>query len=129
MWPDFSKFSDEELQRFNLENESIKNTIDISVISDNKFELNGQIVERKNLRDRIYQLISESEPYLIRVNFSSSESFGNYFYMRESAHSAIILLRNDFSNKEYGCDYDSLDVEIQDTVKNYLPLRILEIQM
>lgn len=36
---------------------------------------------------------------------------------------------NNFSNKEYGCDYDSLEVEIQDSVKNFLPLRILEIEL
>lgn len=128
-WPDFSKFKDDELQQFNLENESINNKIDISVISDNKFELNGQIVERKNLRYRIYQLISASELYLIRVNFSSLERFANYLYMRESAHSAIKMLRNDFSNKEYGCDYDRLEVEIQDSVNSTFPLRILEIRM
>jgi hypothetical protein len=36
---------------------------------------------------------------------------------------------NNFSNKDYGCDYDRLEVEIQDSLKNTSPLGILEIGM
>lgn len=106
--------------------DSVRNKIDISVISENLFLINADTFLVNQIEGQIYQLISEENDYVVRIFNKGSDSFQSYFSIIDATKTAITRHRTEYSLIQYKMKFVDLDEDRCKLVKNQYPYRFIE---
>lgn len=124
--PNSKAFESEQLQILQESIDSISNKIDITISSENIFDINGTSTTANELENQIYKLILKENDYLIRIFCKETDNFESYFAIFDASKTAINKLRNEYSLRIYKMEYEELDENKMFEVRNLFPWRVLD---
>ena len=101
--------------------------IKVEANQDGQILIDGTVIGKENVVSVIKQLLIDSHEYSILYYPSMDLTFGEYFKTYENIRFSIEQLRNIFSQKLFGKEYQELILESQlEEVKERFPILIIE---
>lgn len=103
--------------------------ITITPLNSGNYLLNRKQVSTEEVRTTVADLIKTNPNFVIQLKFYSNTLFEDYFAMLLNARSAILDLRNAYSENQYKIAFDELPRDYQREVMSIYPSRIMDIRM
>lgn len=89
--------------------------------------INDTLVKTNRIKSTVKRLIQQNSDYIFKFYVNDNVDFSDYFKVLLSVKGAVNELRNDFSEKIFFKQYDLLDYEEANEVRQKYPFRIFEI--
>ncbi len=92
------------------------------------YEVNDEIVGKKDLAETLRTEIVKSDDYLIDLEINNEANFGSYLRFKLTLEEVIHNLRNDYALATYGEQYDidMMSIEKQRKIVTKYPIRFIE---
>jgi len=113
-----------EMKNFAMSRENI---IEINRDSLNKIYVNGNFTSYTNLKAELKTLVKKNNDYTFKVYVHESDSFSSYLQVISTCREVIQELRNEYSLNHYSCEFENLNEEESDSVRDIYPEIIFEL--
>lgn len=104
----------------------IKNIIEAKR-SESDYLINSSLVKTNQIKDTLKFLIQQNSDYIIKFFVNDNDNFTDYFKVLSSAKEALDELRNEYAQEKYSKQYNLLDYEEENDVRQKFPFHIFEI--
>lgn len=109
------------------ESSTFRNIIEIKEQESGSLLLNNNPISVENLRSKIKELILKNSDYIINFYINDNADFSDYFNINYAISDAIFEIRNDYSFKTFSKEFENLDSEEQNYIKELYPIRVIEL--
>ena len=103
------------------------NIIDIRQNDKLKYIINNSIINIKDIKQTVKELIKDETNYIVRYHINENVNFQQNLNVLTYTKQAIDELRNRFSKTHFNTDYENLDYETKKKVRKKYPFRIFEL--
>lgn len=115
----------EEQQEMQVEREKL---IALTITPENTLTLNGDTIEKGQVRKRIATLIAQiGVEHLISIDAAATADYNTYFELQNDIAAAYRDVRNHIAHRQYSKDYAQLDEAQRETVRAECPQRIADV--
>ncbi|MCL2073075.1 MAG: hypothetical protein FWH18_04075 [Marinilabiliaceae bacterium] len=111
-----------EYKNLNLEEFEL---ITVCYVND-VLKINDTICSTKDFYFKIKHQIEISENYLLRFKVDDETIFEHYMFVLNEFKRAVESIRNEYALKNYSDEFDNLDIETNNFIRNKILLRMIE---
>ena len=102
-------------------------TLDLVLTSHSQLLIDGKPSKIEGLNKKVESFVNRvGKKHLIKVDADAQASYDSYFQLQNQLVSAYNQLRNQTSQRLFGCPYTSLSADRKEQVKAACPQRIAE---
>lgn len=102
-------------------------TMALKITLDNKLIVNDKPQQMKGLRNEIVSFVQRvGKGHLITVDADPMSDYDTYFHLQNELVAAYRILRNEAAQRLYHRNFDALDAQQKDHVKDVCPQHIAE---
>lgn len=117
--------SDKQQVETQVEREKL---IALTITPENTLTLNGDTIEKGQVRKRIATLIAQiGVEHLISIDAAATADYNTYFELQNEIAAAYRDVRNHIAHRQYSKDYAQLDEAQRETVRAECPQRIADV--
>lgn len=107
---------------------NFKNIIEIKQNIIGQCYINDIEIENGNINKTIRNIIIQDPTnYIIKFHVNDDIEFESYFMVISKIREVVHELRNEYSNKNYGKEMNSLELDLKEVVRNKFPFVLIEL--